>query len=748
MLRLCFKIFIQLLFIGVCSTIGLIWFYGRDLPNALELKQYTPPCVTRIYTIDGKLIEQYAKENRVFTPIEAIPKTLKQAFIAVEDKNFYEHNGIDFTGILRACVNNVSAILHGNRMQGGSTITQQVVKNFLLSSTRSIERKIKEAILAFQISRIYSKEKVLELYLNQIYLGKGAYGIASAAQVYFNKSVDELNIQESALLAAMPKAPALFDPTRHYDRAKQRRDYVLKRMVQEGYIHESTASNAIKTPINLKRRDKTNTVKANYVADLVRNQVINMYGERFFYTQGLTIITSIKSDYQEHAQKSLIHALNLYNTKHNKIYKKSNTLESGPDGGILVMNYNTGQIFAMAGGKNYDTSKFNRVIHAKRQPGSAIKALVYLAALENGVEPNTIFTDEPVSVYQGPNLPLWTPRNYERNFLGDITMRYAFEKSRNIISVKIAQKLGIEKIQDIMLRFGVNDNIDPFFSIILGSVETTLLRMTNAYATIANFGHSTQPTIIELIKNSRGQIIHRRNNQVCYNCGNINKIPEIKDKKTYQVTDEASAYQITSMMEGATHRGTSKGAKKHIKQIFAGKTGTTNKSIDTWYVGFSSVPQIVVGTYIGYDNPKTLGKHANGATTALPAFTHFMQYATKDMPKVPFLVPEDIKVVKTYQDTGEIVNIYKKRPGVLTITDALKINRVKNFKYNKNTQKTRENSLDVYDIINYDITTKGDVNTNDTDLMYLDPFDHKLPPQNETINSQEDNWNDFEQGTY
>ena len=796
------KLFLYGAIIVSTAVWGLFYYASRDLPDYSQLARYSPPSVTRIYTSDGKLIEEYAVEHRVFVPIESIPKSLIEAFISAEDKNFYSHQGIDFFGIIRASIANIDKLSKGRRMQGASTITQQVVKNILLSSEYSFTRKIKEAILSYRISKIFTKDKILELYLNQIYLGRRAYGVAVAAQNYFNKSIDDLNLQESAFLAGLAKAPENFKISKNYDKCKERRDYVLNRMFEDDYISKESLNEAINSPIEIRKRDKSEIVAANYFAEEVRAEVVRMLGKDAFLNNGLTIITSLDSNYQEDAEKSFKNGIEKYDrsrgyrgslAKINNInndkwvdelkklnqnlnyinYKlavvldnKNKKLVVGFDenkkytidnkklawcsstktieqmfkkgdvvaikqtanseydlfqlpkvnGGMVVMNYQNGQVLAMVGGYDFNASKFNRVTQAQRQPGSTIKSLVYLAALEKNIKPNTIFNDGPIEISQGPGMPKWRPKNYKGDFLGNITMRAGLEKSRNLITVRVSQAVGLKNIGGIINRFDVNDTPRRFFSMSLGALETTLLKMTKAYGAIANYGSEITPSYIELIKDHSGRILYKRQNEVCTNCGSSSRDPNIVISKSKKLTDEASAYQMISLLEGATIRGTSSLAGRELKKTVAGKTGTTNKSMDTWYIGFSAEPKIIVGNYIGYDNPKELGKSATGASICLPIFVDFMKYALEDAPKVEFDVPNTIKLTKVDPKTGVF---YDGSSGGGFIYEAFKTNEAL---YKGAANKDYENS---------------DGNDNGFEIMKdeIDIFENNLNEQRKTIDS-------------
>lgn len=726
--------------IGLCLVIYLIYYFSRDLPNYTELANYHPPAMTRVYSKDGKLIEEYAKERRIFVPINSIPHSLIEAFIAAEDRNFYEHPGFDIFGIVRAAISNFSSAFSSKkRIQGASTITQQVVKNFFLTSERSYTRKIKEAILSYMMSKTFSKQQILELYLNQIFLGRGAYGVAAAAQVYFNKSIEELELHESALLAAFPQAPSSLNPEHNYKRAKQRRDYVLYRMYEDNYISKNALQDALKHEIVLKKRDKSETINAPYYAEQVRNEAIQLFGKDAVYTEGFTIITPLDTKLQKLSEESLKYGIEAYDFKrgyrgplgkislenwkenlslfpepeglldrslavvlenhekttkiglkngktgklHLEDLKWTRTVITSTDaifkpgdvimvadakskyllrqipevnGAIIVTEPSSGNVLAMVGGYDFKNSPFNRATQAQRQPGSLFKPLVYLAALENGIAPNTIFSDSPIALSQGPGMPMWKPKNYKGDFLGPITMRTGLEKSRNLITIRVAQQIGLNKIAEITKRLGVNSNPPKYYSMVLGAIETTLHKITNAYAILANGGYQVKPHFIEMIKDRNGKIIYRRDDSSCSNClvsdsiEDASHVPLPEPTQHHKVlVDERSSYQINSILEGVVQRGTASTAKKLGPNIH-GKTGSTNDSMDTWFVGFT--PDIVVGTYIGYDTPKTLGKSATGANTALPIFIHFMEQALKGKTTSPMRVPEGITLISVDPKTG------------------------------------------------------------------------------------------------
>lgn len=761
--------------IGVLIAGYLIWYFSHDLPDYSQLKEYHPPCVTRIYSADGKLMEEYAKEKRIFVPISSVPKSLVYAFIAAEDKNFYEHVGIDIFSIVRAGVANVSHLMNNTRFEGGSTITQQVVKNFLLTSERSIERKVKEAILSYMISQVLSKEQILELYLNQTFLGKGAYGVAAAALAYFNKSVEELSISESALLASLPKAPSKYSPDKNYNRALARRNYVIGRMYDDGYITEEEARKSIAEPIKLIKQDKVQTMDADYYAEQVRSEVIGMFSEEYFYTAGLTVITCADSKIQKSAADALRHGIKTYDMKkgyrgplknisldnwHNDLLAMPNPVglrsyklaivlnvedlqakigmqdgkttsiklsdmawtktnlksikellkngdvivveksEAGyklqqiPDfnGGIMVVEPHTGRVLASEGGYDYDISKFDRTTQAQRQPGSLIKPFVYFAALESGLKPNDVFEDAYIEIPLGPGMPVWKPKNWDNSFMGSMTLRRGLEKSRNTITVRVGKVAGITKIAETLKIFGINDNPAKVPSIVLGALETTLERMTMAYSIFANKGRKVTPHYIELIKDRKGNVLYRRDYAECIECKDYKKdvngkpIPPMIPTSLGQiVADEATCYQITSILAGAIQNGTGQAAKV-LQKVIAGKTGTSNDGKDTWFVGFT--PKMLVGTYIGYDTPRSLGKRATGATVALPLFIEFMKNGYKDIPSVDFEAPDSVQLISVDHLTGQ------PSTGKGSIMEAF---RIKNYEPSTNKEEPESSSIEEQD---------------------------------------------------
>jgi penicillin-binding protein 1A len=755
------------LMVGLLLVVGVFVHYSSDLPDPGSLADYEPPIVTRLYAQDGRLMAEYATEHRLYVPLEAMPKRLISAFIAAEDKNFYEHSGVDFVSVMRAAVLNLSNLSSGaNRaLVGGSTITQQVVKNFLLTSEKSLERKIKEAILSFRISRNYSKERIMELYLNEIYLGRRSYGVAAAALNYFNKPLSELTIAEMAFLAGLPKGPANYDPERHYDRAIERRGYVIGRMLDDGHITPQEAETAHNSAITLRKRDSAKVAKAEFFAESVRRKLTDMYGSNVLYEGGLFVKTTLNPDMQDYADMALRYALREYDERHGyrgpvmrmenfadwrkqlaekalsvplyeaetlavvdevsaksadiltmdygkgtiplsalkwarkqisdtrrgpaiqratdvlrrgdvvivspfEAEKVKNGAENQPyylrqipkvNGALVAMDPHTGRVLAMSGGYSALHTEFNRATQARRQPGSAFKPFVYLAGLERGFNPATMIMDAPISIPQGPNKPDWTPQNYSGDFLGNATMRIGLEKSRNAMTVYLASMLGIDAIREIGRRFDIYENLPPQYSAVLGARETTLIKLVNAYSMLVNGGKRSNPAIIERIDDRYGRIIYRRDQRKCEGCQFDNEPaaefrqtpPTILDQRE-TVVDEASAFQMVYMLQGVVQRGTAVRARK-LNMPLGGKTGTTNESRDTWFVGFS--PDLVVGLYIGFDQPKPLGNKETGSSVALPGFIKFMELVKKDTPSRPFPVPPGIQMVKVDRYTGNLPHL-------------------------------------------------------------------------------------------
>ena len=755
-------IFFAIILFFIFST---LWYFSIGLPDYKKLSNYQPPISSRVYSEDNKLIAEYSLEKRLFIPYESIPDRLVNSFLSAEDKNFFSHPGVDAKGILRAIVKNIKNISQNKRREGASTITQQVAKNFLLTNEVSMKRKIKEAILAFRIERAYTKERILELYLNQIYLGQGTYGIAAASLEYFDKSIKELNYSEAALLAALPKAPSKYNPYKYPEVAKFRRNLVLKNLEENNFISSKQLKELIESKLKLKKRKIEIVNEANSYTEEVRRTVKNIYGFEKLYSQGLSISTPLKINYQIQALKSLRKGIEDYDRRRgwrgpitNKIknenwekkisqYKLDPTLNwhfaeiislndneinfrtidkkkqifSGNlslknlkwttprkkniqevhkvgdiifvkkekntwslkqypkvNGGIVIIDPFSGDVLGLVGGFNFKTSEFNRVTQAKRQPGSAFKPIVYAAALENGFSPNTIVLDAPFVESQGVGLKNWKPENYGKKFYGPTTFRKGIEYSRNLMTVRIAKILGLEEILSLSKKLNIYDEIPELLSVSLGAAETTLINLTSAYAPFVNGGKKIEPKLISRIQDRRGKTIYQKQNRKCIGCDKfINKeleLPKIESNED-KVISEETAYQMTSILQGAVQRGTAKKLRS-LKVPLAGKTGTTNDNYDAWFIGFSS--NLVIGVYIGYDNPKTLGKFETGSKAALPIFKDFVEKALYKEDFSEFQVPENIYLTSLNYDTGVKSASGEKN----SIIEALKLGDINNLDNN------------------------------------------------------------------
>ena len=761
---------ILLLFLIVISV---LWAFSNNLPDYKYLKNYKAPVSSKIYSGDGELIQDFSSEKRIFIPYNSIPKIVINSFLSAEDKNFFEHPGIDAKGVLRAIIKNISNIINSKRLEGASTITQQVAKNFLLTNEVSLKRKLKEAILAFRIERSLSKERILELYLNQIYLGQGSYGIAAASLEYFDKSIDELNYEEAALLAALPKAPSRYNPYKNKKVAKFRRDLVLKNLLENKYINEKKFEKLKDKKIILKKRKKIFLEDSRYYVEEVRKDIIDKLGYDKVYKDGLNIKTPLNLNLQEIASDVLRNGIENYDrrkgwrgeikntnlsnnnwkdlvndnlekkigweiariikindtktiieTKNNKkgelnslsidwiknsknkknfnvgdiIYVRQNKNSSydlkqlpSVNGAIVVMDPYTGRVLALSGGFSFKKSEFNRATQAQRQPGSAFKPFIYALALENGYTPSTLILDAPLVLKQGTDLKMWKPENYGKKFYGRSTLREGLEKSRNLMTVRISQDLGLNKIVDLSKKLGIYENPNELLSISLGSAETTLLKLTSAYCSFVNGGKLVNPKLIDRIQDSEGNTIFKTEDRYCENCKNISflsdDVPKIKDNFK-QIFSPQTAYQITSILEGATKRGTAK-KLRDLNLDIAGKTGTTNKNTDTWFIGFTS--ELVVGVYIGYDEPKTLGKFETGAKTAMPIFKSFMKKAVKKENTRPFKIPEDITLMVVDTQTGKKVSFASKK----TLIESFKSENIdQNYDVNlKNNNRFNNNNI-------------------------------------------------------
>ncbi len=733
---LIFALFFISFFVVSGVILTILWKFSPELPGYDRITNYQPNLSSRLYSSDGLLLKSFHKEERLYIPIERIPKNIIQAFIAAEDKNFFNHVGVDFYAILRASFTNLINSFNNRKLIGASTITQQVVKNLLLSNEVSYERKIKEILLALRIENILTKQEILELYLNDIYLGKRSYGIASASLNYFNKSLSELNLDEIAFLASLPKAPNNYNPNKNYNAAFERRNWVLDRMHSNKFIEEKDLK--FKTsPIKLFSRNKVIFNEADYFYEEIRKLLFNKYGEKKFYSDGLIIKTSLNSELQIIANNSLLKGLIDYDKRHGwkgslgidevssaniknyilkfknpfpnkwkivqikkinknlinvldennieltidlnffenewlkkevftigelffvEIINKDLIIRQIPDvnGAIIVLNPHSGDVLAMSGGFSFNLSQFNRSTQAKRQPGSAFKPFVYLTALNEGFNPSTLVLDAPYVIDQGPGLPKWKPANYTEEFYGLTTIRTGIEKSRNLMTIRLANEIGIPKILQTAKEFGIDKFLDDNMSMSLGSGLVKLIDITNAYGIIANGGKKIQPNFIQSIYDRNGKLVFKSSNRSCDDClvENFDKkiyIPKILDTEEL-VIDSRIAYQVTSMMEGVVQRGTAI-KLKDLGFPLAGKTGTTNKNKDAWFIGYS--PDVVVGIYVGYDQPKTLGFKETGSSVAVPIFKNYALHSDINKNNKPFKIPNGLTFINIDPTTGRPSN--------------------------------------------------------------------------------------------
>jgi penicillin-binding protein 1A len=765
LLGLLFAVGTILFLVGLAAAAGLIWHFSQDLPDYSQLQNYEPPVMTRVHASDGSLLAEYARERRLYLPIQAVPKLVINCFLAAEDKNFYEHGGLDYSGMMRAAILYAQNYGSNRRPQGASTITQQVAKNFFFTSEVSFSRKIKEALLSMRIERAYSKDKILELYLNEIYLGFGAYGIAAASLVYFDKPVNELTIAEAAYLAALPKMPGALHPVRNHDRAIERRNYVIDRLLENGWIKQADAEKARKEPLVIANRSNgAHTFAGEYFAEEVRRDIFERYGEKKLYEGGLSVRTTLDPKLQVMARKTMVAGFVNYDeqqgyrgalstldvsgdwgvkladakslqdispwrmavvldvsdqsarigfqpgrelggavarqretgivtldgvrwakavsgplhgktpTAVSQVLQPGDVIYADPlfkdgrpvdgqyrlrqlpevSGAMVVMDPWTGRVLAMVGGFSFDQSQFNRATQAYRQPGSTFKPIVYSSALDNGYTPSSIEVDSPIEIDQGQGGAVWRPDDFSvGHYRGPITLREALKWSVNTVTVRVAQDIGMPLIAEYAKRFGIYDELPNYLSYSLGAGETTVLRMVTAYSMIANGGRRVKATLIDRIQDRYGHTIFRHDARECRGCdateGWHNQAePQLVDRRE-QVLDPMTAYQITSMMEGVVQGGTAT-VMRDVGKPIAGKTGTTNEAKDLWFVGFSA--DLVIGLYVGYDKPRSLGRTAQAAHTAAPIARDFMKLALADKPAIPFKIPAGIRLIRVDAKTG------------------------------------------------------------------------------------------------
>ena len=758
-------------FTGLFLVFSLFWYFSSDLPDFSFLKTYKPPVSTKVYDIEGDVIADFSRERRSFIKIDQVPKRVINAFLSAEDKNFYDHPGIDAIGITRAIIKNIQNIITGSRLEGASTITQQVAKNFLLSSEVSLARKVKEAILAFRIEKALSKKRILELYLNEIYLGERSYGIASASMTYFDKSIKDINYSEAALLAALPKAPSKYNPYRNFSEVKGRKNWVLNRMYENGFISKDELKLSLNEKIILKKRNLYIDRSPAFFVEEVRKNLIDKYGEKKLYRQGLFIKTSLDKKIQKIVSSALNKNLLLYSKRHgwtgplyqnytlDKFYKleksgvhkfkdfklglvknidsnkaeividnnnsgfvlfndlkwakrrinqdlhkgypksikdvlsvgdviyvkklkKTNTwsLEQIPkvNGAVVAMNPWSGRVLALSGGLDFNLNQFNRATQAERQPGSAFKPFVYATALENNYKPNSTVLDAPFVIYQNQEEFKWKPKNYTGRFYGKQLFRQGIEKSNNLMTIRIANNIGLEKINSKAKKLDIYKNTSDILSFSLGSGETTLLKITSAYGSFVNGGKKLEPSLIDLIQDRDGKTLYKKDKFFCLGCNDEfekNKPPTIENRYE-RVFNEDVAYQMVNILRGVVERGTGK-KLRNLNLEVAGKTGTTNENLDAWFIGFT--PELLVGVYIGFDEPSTLGKKETGSKAALPVFYDIMK-ELKPNNFIPFFKPpETIKFVKINNKSGK--KVYKDSKN--TINESFKIDTNINI-YNSN----------------------------------------------------------------
>ena len=631
------RIFINSIFWLIVASIAtlavLVFIYGNDLPDYKKLATYAPPVATRLYASDGSLLIEYAEERRVFIDYSDLPPQLVNAFIAAEDQNFWTHPGIDVQGIIRAVANNTMRMFGANAtLSGASTITQQVAKNFFLTSERTISRKIKEAILALRLERSFSKEHILTLYLNQIFLGARAYGVGSAALMYFNKPVSELTLSECAFLASLPKAP------NNRNRAVERRNYVLRRMVEEGFVSQSDADIAAAEDLNINSGFTAQmSEELQYFAEDVRRQLLDKLGREKLYNDGLYIKTTIVPELQRAASDALNKELDAFN----------NGRDEKLQGAIIAMNPHTGRILAMAGGRSFSDSSFNRATQAYRQIGSTIKPFVYLAALEQGMSPQAMILDAPIVGWREDDT-LWKPENYDKKFMGDIPLRLSLETSRNVPTVRLVEQIGTKNAISVAQRFGVypSDMSNMNLSMALGSGETTLEKLVLGYSAFINGGRAIQPRMVDYIEDRYGRVIDGVAPEITAWSDDL--VPPETVVDGAPLSDPHSLYQMVSILQGAVERGTGKQARVPGHTI-AGKTGTTNDVKDVWFVGFSK--NLIAGVYLGYDTPKPLGRGA-GSHMAARVFADFMRVALADTKNQPFSVPDGMTFMRVNRRSG------------------------------------------------------------------------------------------------
>lgn len=740
--------------LGVLFIIGVLYYFSTQVPDFRKLSDYQPFLITKVYDDQGQVLAEYAKERRIYVPIDEVPQEVIQSFLAAEDTGFYDHSGFDPKAILRAVLVNVLT----NRRQGASTITQQVAKTFLLSSEQTYTRKIKELILSYRIEKAFTKDEILELYLNRIYLGSGAYGIAAAAQTYFSKQLDELSIGERALIAGLPKAPSRYNPLQHPQRAKARRDVIIRRMEAENVITSEQADAEIAKAIELNPTSLVRGESAPHFTEWVRRQLLEAYGEKDLYRQGYHVYTSLNQRWQTAADEAVYQGLRSYDRRHGwrgpvinwqvllgwpeRLAEESKRLQDyaiigelavvlevtsqtakigltqertgqielaeitwarryidankrGPQvkqvldvlavgdviwvkplkqegfysleqipnvqAALVAMDVHTGAVKAMVGGLGSGTG-FNRASQAKRQVGSAFKPIVYAAAMEKkGMTPASIVLDAPV-VFRSDNAA-WKPHNYSSKVYGPSTLRRGLEQSRNLMTIRLARDVGMNGIIDLAYRLGLREPMENTdLAVALGSTSFSLLDITNAYGVFARQGKWMAPYGVERVQDATGLTLQQELMRctACQQALGANKLeqPSFVETDEEEVINPQLAYQITSLLQGVVERGTGRRARALGKPV-GGKTGTTNDYIDAWFVGYS--PDVLVGVWVGFDDPATLGRGEAGSKAALPIWIDFMQTALANKAAKPFPIPAGMTFVRIDAETGKLPSLKTKR---------------------------------------------------------------------------------------
>ncbi|HXH82026.1 MAG TPA: PBP1A family penicillin-binding protein, partial [Candidatus Tectomicrobia bacterium] len=620
------------LLVATAVGVAAVWAFTilpRTLPSVTALETFQPMQGTKIYDDNDELVTELHVERRIFVPLAHVPQALRDAVIATEDKRFYYHWGIDPIGIARALVQNYR---RGRVVEGGSTITQQLTKVLFLTPDKSLERKIKEAILALELERRYPKDRILEMYLNQVYFGHGAYGVEAAARTYFGKSVSELNVRESALLAGLPRAPTTYSPFEHPEAAMRRREVVLRRMVEFGALKEADARRFAQSDLGLIPPERRRTT-GQYFLEYVQQTLESKYGADMVFKGGLNVYTTLNPTLQLKAEQAIREGLQALASRHAARTKSSESAKAAehPEGALVAIDTQTGYIRAMVGGYDFFRSEFNRAVQARRQPGSAFKPFVYIAALEAGMTPATRIDDAPVSYAVGPNGQAWKPDNYDRKFRGPTTLQQAVEESINVVTVKVQEQIGVQKTIDAARRLGIASRLEPNLSLALGTSDVTLLELTSAYAALANEGRWLRPTAIRYVTDAHGRLLEEH-------------VPEPR-----QAVSPETASVITHMLKGVVERGTGQAARALARPI-AAKTGTTNDYSNAWFVGYT--PRLATGVWVGYDRPRSLGKDETGSRVAVPIWIDFMSKALRDAPREDFPVADGVVIAPVDLDAS------------------------------------------------------------------------------------------------